>query len=273
MQSPLISQRIDGPERSFSGSSAPALFGLWAVVFLCLSAIGCASSPDPDPPDLGASIDATDARFQSLDAFESSVGNDLDRLEMLGKDLEDLTQRVTVAELPLSLLRLVALNCLNSPYDGGVTDTGVLGTTPLTCTPDHIDRLVEALEQAATADRDRAHELLYLVDQTRYLRGSVRQRMGRLADSANDHLDFIADERAMLRQVESDLQQRKNLYSSEGFKDARAAIDEHREHLDDLAARIEELADEYVTWTPRIDAVISEVYFELSYLRAEGGDG
>lgn len=271
MSFPLPSHfnRADAIRNFTPNSSALSWLFLATSILLLLTTAGCASTPDPDPPELGASIDATNARLHSLDAFERSVSSDLDRLEMLGEDIRVGAHRAAQAELPLSILRLVAINCLNSGYDADTSDTGVLGTTPLSCEPAHIQRLVDELDTVSTADRDRAHELLYLVDQTRHIRGMLRRRLARLADSANDHLDFIADERAMLRQMEADLHQRRNLYSTQGFDEALAAIEDHRELLDSLAVRIEELADEYLTWSPRIDEIVSDVYFELSYLRAE----
>lgn len=248
--------------------SSERIIAVLATLIPLLTIIGCASTPDPDPPDIGGSVDATNARLQSLDAFETSIRNDLERLEMLGEDLENVSERVAQAELPLSLLRLVAINCLNSEYDGGASDTGVLPGTPLTCEPAHVERLVEALDTASTSARDSAHQLLYIVDQTRHVRGILRRRLTRLADAANDHIDFIADERAMLRQLEADLEQQKNLYSSSGWQEATDVITEQRERLDTLSQRIDELADDYRHWSPHIDDVVSEMYFELSYLRA-----
>lgn len=255
---------------SVPSTTSGRLPGRWiaVVVAVLFTATACASTPDPAPPALEASTDATQARIQSLEAFDHSVRTDLERLEVVGDDLSQMIHRASRGELPLSLLRLVTLNCLNSEYDGDTSDSGLLDGTTLTCEPAHAEGLIQQLDTVSTAARDDAHRLLYLADQARLLRGSLRRRLARLPDTANDHLDFIADERAMLRQIEADLEQRKNRYSSDGWDTATDAVDDYRQLLDELSTRIDDLADDYHQWPSEIDHIITDIYFELSYMRA-----
>ena len=231
------------------------------------TAVGCASTPDPPPPDLGEAMERTASRIQSLDFNEQLIENDLERLGELKSDLDLLIERIAVSELPLSLLRLVAMNCLNAEYDGHVTDVTGIDGVPLSCRPAHIDALMTSLENVSTVDRDDAYQLLYLVDQARILRGGLRQRVARLPRAAAEHRDYLADERASLRHVEAELQQRRNQYSSSGWQKANGVIEDYRTLLHELDRRIDAIVEIYPQWPARLDRTISEIYFGLSDLR------
>lgn len=238
-----------------------------AIPLAALTAVGCASTPDPPPPDLTAEKESTEARIQSLNFAERAILEDLNKLEELEADLEHVVEQSTVHDVPLSLLRLVTMNCLNSEYDGQISDVIGLEGTPLSCRPAHIERLIEALDAAPTTARDDAYQLLYLIDQVRILRGSLRQRMTRLPEATAEHRDFIADQRATLRQIDADLEQRRNRYSSSGWREVQRIVDEHRQRLVELDERIDEIRAAYPEWPARLDVAVSAIYFRLAKMR------
>ena len=242
------------------------------LVVACVAIVmgGCASTPDPPPPDLSQAMDNTESRIQSLNFSEQAIQNDLARLDELVADLDAKILETIYSDLPLSLLRLVAMNCLNTEYDGYISDVVGIEGTPLSCRPAHIDRLQEALAESSTTARDNAHQLLYLVDQARILRGSLRQRLARIPQASAEHRDFIADERANIRRLDADLNQRRNQYSSSGWRDATAVLNDYRALLHALDTRIDEIAEAYPEWPAELDKMISGVYFGLTDMRNAG---
>lgn len=240
---------------------------LSTVLLGVLLVAGCASQQESVGPDLEAPKADADQRIQAVDATENSILADLDRLEKLHDDLGGLVDRIEGRELPFSLLRLVAMNCLNTEYDGSAAEVVDLGGRPLTCRPAHIDGLLDMLAEYPTAVRDDVYDLLYALDQARLLRGSLRHRMARLPGTLEEHAEFIADERARLRQMESDLEQERNVYSTRQWRQVNDRLDEYRELLDELEGRIEQVARDSEDWPERIDDLVTTVYFDLAYLR------
>ena len=228
---------------------------------------GCATVPDPAPPNLAPSRDATEARWQSTIAAERSVIADLERLNETYDSLQKLTEQSAESELPISLLRLVSMNCLNTEYGDGISGGAGLDGTSLSCRPAHFDRLQTALADAPTADQDLAMELLTMVDQVRILRGSLRMRLARLPRTITEHREFIAEERAMLRQLESDLARRRTLYSSQGWRDVTQLIADHRVLLREFGDHLDALAEAYPAWPADVDTLVSQIYFDLSDMR------
>lgn len=231
-------------------------------------AVGCASTPEDIGPDLGPSKEHVEQRIRSLDAAEQAVNSDLERLEDRRDELTALAERVDGDELPLSLLRLVAMNCINAAYDSGPGDGIELGGMTLSCDPAHYDRLEAQLQQLPVVTRDEAFELLYAADRARLLRGSLRRRLAALPQSVNEHHQFLADERAMLRQLESDLEQERNVYSAGEWQQVTDRVDAYRELLAQLDERIDQLVDDYPQWPDRVDELVTEIYFELADLRS-----
>ncbi len=242
-----------------------ASMGLLALM-LALSCGACTSTPDPQVQSLEPTAQATQARTQSVEASHQSITNSLDRLESLIADFDDLRDAAASADLPHSLLRLVAINCLNAAYVASPQERHLLDGRPLSCDPEHLQLFSDSIADASTADRDRAHELLFMVDQIRLLRGALRQRLARLRSSASDHLDFIADERARLRRHEAQLEQQRHRFSDEGWQRAAEDLEGRRQELSELQARIADISELYPQWQPRIDDAISHLYFSLSNL-------
>ena len=228
---------------------------------------GCATVPDPDPPDLSPSEQAVEMRLRSIDASQESILADIERLQDLTEGLTSLLKVLGPTELPHSLLRLVAMNCLNTEYQGLTTPVAGLEGTPLTCRPTHAPQLLERLDQVSTSSRDDALQLLYVIDQARILRGSLRLRLSNIPDIITEHRDFIADERAMLRQLETDLRRRRGRYSTRGWRETMTRLDDHRQHLQELDQRLEEFGETYPAWPSQVDQAMAQIYFELVELR------
>ena len=238
-----------------------------AVVASFLWSIGCATTADPPPPDLTSSQDSAQSRLHSIDAADASINRDLERLGELRNDLDYLVERTVENDVSLSLLRLVAMNCLNTEYDSVSTGISGFDTTSLSCEPAHFDKLEEALSQAPSAVREDALQLLFVVDQARLVRASLRQRLATLPRLVSEHRDFIVDERARLRQIEADLNQRRNLYSNQGWQEATDRIAEYRESLASLSLRLDEIVEAYPQWPTRVDELMATIYFDLSEMR------
>lgn len=211
-----------------------------------------------------------DQRIASVDAIENSIRDDLQQFEQLEEDLGGLMVRVDQEELPFSLLRLVAMNCLNTEYDGSGTQVVDLGGRPLTCRPAHIDGLRQQIDDKPTAVRDLVYDLLYAVDQARLLRGSLRQRLARLPGTIEEHSEFIADERARLRQLASELEQERNVYSTRQWREVNERLDDYRDLLQQLENRLGQLSMDSDAWPERVDTLVTAIYFELAYMRGLG---
>lgn len=244
------------------------LIYLWAIISL-IGAVGCASTADPPPPDLTSLQENTQTRIDALNVTAQVIEDELQQLDELAEDLGVMVARADDSSAPLSLLRLVAMNCLNSEYDSHSESPDRMGTMdqPLNCQPAHLGRLLESLEEASTATTDDVYELLYVVDQTRILRGSLRRRLAELPMHTEDDRDYIADERATLRQIEADLMQRRGLYSDSGWLEVTSLIVAQRDLLSELNRQIDEITERYPQWPPRLDATISRIYFDLSRMR------
>lgn len=232
-----------------------------------LWAVGCATTPDPAPPDLSSSQESAQARLHSVDAADASIRRDLERLTSLTDDLDHLVEQTVVDDAPLSLLRLVAMNCLNTEFDGVGRGTTGVDDTSITCEPAHFDNLEQALHQRPSTMRDDALQLLYVVDQARLLRASLRQRLASLPRLVSEHRDFIVDERARLRQIEADLNQRRNLYSTGGWEEVTELLNDYREQLTSLSMRLDEIVETAPRWPTEVDALMSTIYFDLSEMR------
>lgn len=232
-----------------------------------LACAGCATNTGPSGPDLEPSKQQVDERIASIDAAETAIENHLDQLQELEGNLATMLDQTDGADLPFSLLRLVAMNCLNTEYDQADPELVDLDGTPLTCRPAHLERLREALADRSITDRDAAHDLLYSIDQARQLRGMLRQRLATLPEDANDHHAFIADERARMRQLEADLEQDRNLYSTGAWRAVTDDVDDYHRRLDELEAKLRDIADVYPEWPARVDELVSSIYFNLTDMR------
>ncbi len=243
----------------------------WTVlvaVALTLGAVGCATAPDPPPPDLSGSVQETETRMLSVSAAERSIRADLDRLQELMDSLTVVIESVERNDRSLPLLRLVAMNCMNTEYGDGVTEVVALEGMPLSCRPAHFARLQESLAEAPASDRDQALELLYVVDQVRILRGSMRRRLARLPRAIDEHRDFIVEERATLRRLEADLARRRALYSGPGWGEVIDRLSEHRGLLRDFEILLDELEEAVPAWPTRLDELTGEIYFALADIRS-----
>ena len=237
------------------------------VVLATFGLTACASTPDPPPPDLSAKEQEVEIRLRTLELSEENIEADLVQLAELARDVATMIERTAERELPLSLIRMVAMNCLNAEYEGYVSEVVELNGTPLSCRPAYLDRLAQALEDAPVSDRDTTYQLLYAVDQSRLMRGSLRRRSARLPDALAEHREFIADERAGLRRLEAELEQQRNRYSASGWQAATEAVRMQRELLLRLSLRLDELEESYPLWAPRLDETMKTVYFDLTELR------
>lgn len=267
------SPKVFGLRLLFAGVMFRGVLSVSAAVvpaLAVLSILGGCASQDEMGPDLEPAKQGVEQRLRSLDAAEQTISDELEELEQRRRELEALIGQLSgYEEMPFSLLRLVAMNCINAAY-GGVSAEGGrnIGGMLLTCQPAHLNRLEEQLGDKPTAVQDRAYELLYAVDQARLSRGSLRRRLSALPRSVNEHHQFMADERAMLRQLEGDLEQNRNVYSSAQWQRVNQRVDDYRELLRQLEARIEQLADDYPQWPRRVDETMTDIYFELAELRA-----
>ncbi len=239
----------------------------WCILAASVMWLGCASTADPPPPDLSTLQENTQIRSESINMAAEVIDADLERLDELAAELQSMVHSHDSAPVPLSLLRLVAMNCLNTEYDSDASTIPSTASRPLNCRPAHLDRLEKALENAPTATRDDVYELLYVVDQARMLQGRLRRRLAELPEQNADHRDFIANERATLRQVEADLQQQRSLYSSSAWREVTDFISHQREQLDELDAQIDALTEAFPQWPSQLDATVSSIYFELSQMR------
>ncbi len=242
----------------------------WLLVFglVALSLMACRSTPDPQVQSLEPTAQAADARLQSIDASQRSIDHSLARLESLTSDFDALRDATSDTDLPLSLLRLVAINCLNHPYRSVDQERHLLNGRPLTCQPEHLSRLDDLLQDASTSERDRAHDLLLTVDQARLLHGSTRQRIRRLRLAADDHMAFIADERARLRRHEETLQTQQHRFSEQGWQRANDDLQQRHQQLNDIQSLLAEVADHAPQWQERLNASISALYVSISNLAA-----
>lgn len=238
------------------------------MLLAVVAAVGCATSPETEGPDLEPAKQDTEQRIQSLDAAESSIRRDLGQLQQLKQDLLELAGRVD-DELPFSLMRLVAMNCINTEYASRASRVVTVGGMPLTCRPAHIDELQSKLDEYPTAAQDTAYQLLYVVDQARLLRGQLRTRLATLPGAVNDHYEYMADERAMLRQLEADLEQQRNVYGTRQWRRVNERVEEYRELLGELDERIGRMVDDYPQWPQQVDELITAIYFELAELRVQ----
>lgn len=242
-----------------------SLLALIAAVILLGSA--CATVPDPDPPDLSASVESAELRIRSLDAAERSINGELKRIDELLLSFDARRVEVESADLPLSLLRLVAINCFNTEYlDGALSLTSLSGST-LSCRPDHLDRLHEELEQRPLLARDIAQDFLLIIDQLRLLRGSLRERLARQPRTVADHREFLAEERAALRQLETDLVRRRSLYSDPSWWRITDSIAAQRRRLRALDERLDALEIASATWSDELEQRVSTLYFSLADIR------
>lgn len=243
---------------------------IWFVVplaALLIMAAGCATVPDPDPPDLSSSVASAELRIRSLDAAERSINGELQRIDELLISLKARQGEVQSAELPLSLLRLVAINCLNTEYlDGALSLTSLSGST-LSCRPDHLERLQEELETSPQILRDRTEEFLLLIDQLRLLRGSLRERLARQPKNIAEHREFLAEERASLRQLEADLSRRRSLYSDQGWWSIADSIAAQRRLLRSLDERLLAMETSTPRWSEELEERVAALYFSLADMR------
>lgn len=241
------------------------------LLFLAAAALffstACATVADPDPPDLSSSHEAARARIHSVDAAERTILDDKARLDELYASFQALSSRASQAEIPLGLFRLVAMNCLNTEYGEGISDVRRVNGLPLSCRSPHLDRLLTSLEASPTTSRDDAIQLLYLIDQIRILRGSLRRRLTRIPQIVAEHREFIIEERALLRQLQVDLERRRALYTGAGWRASFEPIDDHRRILNELSDRLDEFARDYPAWPAEIELLISTIYFDLSDMR------
>lgn len=237
------------------------------VAAAAVLAVGCATNQADIDPELAPSKQTADEYYESLNSAEETIRSELETLRQLSGDIEGLTEELTDAQLPFSLLRLVAMNCINTEYNASSSQVVDLGGRPLSCRPAHIQRLTDALQDHPASVRDRVWDLLYTVDQARMLRGGLRQRLTVLPDTLEDYREHIVDERATLRQLEADLEQERNVYGSGQWRQVNQKLDEYRQLLEDLERRVDELAEDYPRWPDVVDAHIAEIYFELSDLR------
>ena len=242
---------------------------LAAASTLVLLVAGCATSPDAPMPDLEADGQHTEDRRASLDATESSIERELDSLQQLRADLDTVGEQIADIELPLALLRLVAMNCLNATPGDSARDTIDLEGRPLSCEPAHLETFREALADHPTTARDAGYQVLYLVDQARLLRASLRQRLALLPQEVSEHYEYIAEERARLRQLSADVEQQRSLYSASDWREVHRRIDDHHQQLQDLEDRIEALAADFPDWPERVNDTTSRIYFHLSDLRRQ----
>lgn len=226
-------------------------------------ATGCATAPDPDPPDLNAPRESTELRIRSLDAAERSINGELVRIDELLLSLEARITEAESEEVPLSLLRLVAMNCLNTEY----LDLTSLSGSSLSCRPEHLDRLEEELARRPQIARDLADEFLLLIDQVRILRGSMRERLARQPENIADHREFLAEERAALRQLETDLDRRRSLYSDAGWWRSLDSIAAQRRLLRVLDERLDALEEAIPRWSQELEERVSTLYFSLADMR------
>lgn len=251
--------------RHRTGFSPPAAIA--AALLLTWMLSGCATSSEADAPDLGgAAIELQQWRV-SVEETETSVHQRLDQLQQTGRDLEATTERLSDANIPLGLLRLVAMNCLNTEYEDEAIRRVDLDGTPLTCRAAHIERLRNDIADVPRVARETIHQLLYHVDQTRLLRGAIRSQLSQLDDTIEYARNFVADQRAMLRQRELELDQRHSQLTAEDRRRARELFDDHRQNLDELDELLDEVEQLRPRWSDRVDELVSRVYFALVDMR------
>jgi hypothetical protein len=238
------------------------------VAAMIAGVVACATTPDPPLPDLSASMQETQTRMLSLTVGQRSIQNDLEQFLELKGSLSTVIERAEQNDYALSLLRLVAMNCLNTEYGEGITEVASTDAIPLSCRPAHFDILRARLEEAPETTRDQALELLFVVDQIRILRGSMRRRMARLPQTLSDHRDFIVEERAMLRRLEAELARRRSQYSPAGWGEIIDRISEYRVLLREFEIHLDVLEEDLPTWPSLLDEVTGDIYFALAEIRS-----
>lgn len=228
---------------------------------------GCTSVPGPPPPDLSAARTNSELRLRSLQAAEHTVGRELTLLQELLDAFTTQSHQILETSLPLGPVRLVAMSCLNTEYGDGITTVVGLDGTPLSCRPEHLPILERLLVEHPTSERDDVLQFLYLIDQIRILRGGLGLRLSRLPAVLEDHRDFIVEERANLRQLETELARRRPLYTPVSWGDSIETIAIQRRLLHELEDKIASLEAILPTWPATVNTTIADVYFRLSSLQ------
>ncbi|RAL23072.1 hypothetical protein DL240_09305 [Lujinxingia litoralis] len=237
------------------------------LLLVLLLQAACATVPDPPPPNLDLDRNETVQRLASVHESEVAIVQDLQRLDNLLLSLSTLTNRQRDETFPTDLFRLVAVSCLNTEYAPAATSAPPTTGAPLTCRPAHLDRLNQAIGTLELDARNDALRLLFLVDQIRLLKGSLRMRLAAMPAQIADHREFIAASRTNVRQIEADYARRRALFSAAGWSQVNQVLGDQRNLLRQFDRRLNEVSAAYPDWPARVDTLTTAVYFRLSRMR------
>lgn len=242
---------------------------LWVLMLLLigLGTLGCAAAPSPPPPDLSGARDATLERTAQIERVEQWMERDLQHFVELRLGLAQSLGHIHEPDFPLALYRFIAISCLNEEVQPREDATIESSGDVRDCTPPHLDRLVNALGERELSLRDQALTNLERIDEMRKLRGVLRLRVARIPQIIQANQLYLVEQRAELRQLATELERRRSLYSREDFLEAQAIIAQQRPLLDALEDAIEALTVLYPEWPTRLDQQVHSLYMDLADLR------
>ena len=237
---------------------------------------GCwLSRKGPKPPDLSEQLTETQKRTQRVERIVEIMQRDLDKFEQLRRDFFDTPKAFYRPPFPLDLFKHVAMACLNEPWnpnevadDESSAAIRMPSNIELTCRPTFAGRLDDALGERTPERRRETLQKLQQVDNLRQLRGRLRERIGAIPSIVRAQRNFIADERAELRQLRALLQRRRTEYSAERWKQAQQRMREQSNALATLDSAVDRLDNTWPSWPERVDANVLELYMRLSELSA-----
>ncbi|MFU8803381.1 MAG: hypothetical protein ACNA8W_06200 [Bradymonadaceae bacterium] len=253
--------------KTAKGDDALRVF-LAAILLLGIAVgTGCAAAPSPPPPDLSEARDTVLQRTTQMNQTLQWMARDLRHFAELRMALAQSMSHSHEENFPISLYRLVAINCLNEEVQAHDGSTITHSSDITECAPQHLDRLLNTLADVSSRSRDQALANLERIDEMRKLRGLLRLRISRIPQIIQANQLYLVEQRAELRQLQTELTRRRSLYSSQDFNEATAAINEQHQLLATLEDAIESLTVLYPEWPAQLDLQVNSLYMDLADLR------